>query len=676
MTDGVKKGIIWFFILIGIFLFMVFSVAVIMMLSPGLEIFGIKYVSAKIGKYNHTEQIILNKDIVIESDSVPVNIYFGGTTAGIEYVQEFQGFTMSSNVPGIKLENSQGQTYDSSRDSAVYIKISQYKKFIWANSMKDFYINIGLPTTYSTNHTIQVKSNSSAVNLKGGTQTLQSLDIDTSGPISFQNTMTISGNLKIKSNNSVEIPSSVNINGSVVANVGGNLTIKNAITGDIQYTTSGGNLKINTCKNLTVVSSSGSIKNPTSGQISGNLNFETSSGSVEITTIAGTSNKITSKSGTIDIESCGGTLNITTSRAKINVGTVQNLVVETNTGDLSANKVTNNLTVATVTGDISIAQSVGGKADVKTKSGKITFAEDISGDLKVVSNSGKIYMVSCENLNAQLGDGGLYYSKDTGNGIVVNGKAEIESNRGEINIYSVNGSTNKVKTKYGNINVKQCATSLDIESYDGSINIVTVSQVKIRATYSVVNINNSTSSADIQTAGDITMGKDGVVAGLAKVYSFNGILKLYNTTGAIYAYSDNHIEMHNNSSTTIYLNKAENNGTGAKNYKGSVYAEGLRGNVNVYSKDAVELKFAVISGNVNVETTGTEKAVKIEAKNTSYTTVNYELQCQRGKACHVYWGNEAGANDGKSTIKNNNSSANTIKVLTEYAPITLYLKSL
>ena len=36
MTDGIKKGIVWFFIIVGIFLFLVFGIAVVMMIAPGL----------------------------------------------------------------------------------------------------------------------------------------------------------------------------------------------------------------------------------------------------------------------------------------------------------------------------------------------------------------------------------------------------------------------------------------------------------------------------------------------------------------------------------------------------------------------------------------------------------------------------------------------------------------
>ena len=166
MTDGIKKGIVWFFIIVGIFLFLVFGIAVVMMIAPGLEIFGVKFISAKIGNYHVKNTAIYNKDIVIKTDSVPINIYFSDNV-GIEYQQEFQGFTMSSNTPSLSITNADGLEFDSTRDSTVYINVGQYKKFIWANTMKEFYLNIGLPTGYSATHSIKIESNSSSVALKG-----------------------------------------------------------------------------------------------------------------------------------------------------------------------------------------------------------------------------------------------------------------------------------------------------------------------------------------------------------------------------------------------------------------------------------------------------------------------------------------------------------------------------
>ena len=51
MSSTVKKVFMWIGIILAIIVFLFIALVTTMMLAPGLDVFGVRYVSAKVGKF-------------------------------------------------------------------------------------------------------------------------------------------------------------------------------------------------------------------------------------------------------------------------------------------------------------------------------------------------------------------------------------------------------------------------------------------------------------------------------------------------------------------------------------------------------------------------------------------------------------------------------------------------
>lgn len=103
MKTGTKIAV-WIIIIIATAAFLCLGLAVTMMLAPGLEIFGVKYVSAKVGKYKFSNNVKYSaSNIILNTGDVPIEITYGMSgSLGLEFVQNFQGFTKSADTAGVK----------------------------------------------------------------------------------------------------------------------------------------------------------------------------------------------------------------------------------------------------------------------------------------------------------------------------------------------------------------------------------------------------------------------------------------------------------------------------------------------------------------------------------------------------------------------------------------------
>lgn len=685
-----KKFWMYFLIVIGVILLACLSLAIVLVLMPGKEIFGIKYVSAFVGDYKGVvSQSFSSQDIYIYAYDVPINFTFAEPgNLGVEFVQQYQGYTRAQDTPSIKLKNKDGNDFNPDQDvDSVHIYISQYKKFVWSNGQKDFYLNINLPASYKNNGNIYIETNSSDVTFSGATKTLASLTIKTDGKIKLENKMYIQ-NLKIETKTDVKIGDNINIRPLASSGVSSvevsipheNLTITNAVeNGDIIFRTSSGNLNFNTCRNLEVYSSSGSIKQPSAEYISGNLIFETSSGSVEIGSVQGTSNSIKSVSGIIKLGFCAGDLKVVTNRSNVQLSTIKNAEIQTTTGNVSVAYVKGNISASSSRSGSIECGTVVGSADFETNKGNIMVRGAVGGNLSMIAKTGELRLISCKNLVAKSNNGSLAGFEDSA--VVVSGVAEIEIKKGDVKISKILGTSaldfdNTIYCNKGDLVIDTISGTANISSENSNIKINKTGFVNISSSYSDVTILNAPNGASITNlGGDITVGDSQNAnqnTGKLTIRTGTGAICAYNTVGDVYLYSDKSVVLQNKSSDKIYINTTPvGDTTGAKTASGLVVATNLQGVVRVASQNNVSLSFTKISGDVRVDTKGASKLVVINAKCATKNSINYLVQSSKGSI------NELSIGDAKEQssrlISIQDKSNPTITVYTTQASTRLEL---
>lgn len=674
-SSTVKKVFQWIAIILAIVVFLFIALVTTMMLAPGLDVFGVRYVSAKVGKYKEEKtHLTIGGDLNLSTGSVPVTITFGESgSGGVVYEQQFQGFSKSSDTPSLSVLNQNGEEYSSGK---CFIKTTEYKKFIWANRLAEFYLNINLPVTYLATNSFNIESENSDITIvghEGLAQSIKNLSVKTGGTVTIKNKLNITENLTVDCANSLYLDSNVNVGGNIVANMHNeSLKIDNPIGGDINFTSTGGTLTFNTCKNLTTNTSSGNVYTTGTGLVSGNLNIETKYGAVEIKTITGTENNIKAHSGIIKIDNVAGLLNIESTRSDITIGNAVNLNLKTTTGDIKVTgAITGNITAeSSANGDI-ICNAIQGDASLKTKNGNITISGAVVGNLYIESVEGKTQFVSCNNLSGKVGNRGIYTSADTS---VVAGSLDITSDWGEINIKKVNGANNKINTKHGDVNIETIEGNLVIgeefdRAYQAKINIGTVGTLNVDASYCEVYVKN-VNSATIATNARVELGTNGTV-GSANVTSFDNELIIRNATGEIKANSNAMVKLYDCTSDTVFINCHYNGAVLKNDYNGGIETNNIQGTIHAYSSSNknINMNFNTLSGNVYINTGNNCRKVTVTVNGVDPNDINYELN-SANEECKVYR-NQTEILHGKNLTGTNASYPNKIKVST-YEQLELY----
>ena len=664
MKTGTKIAV-WIIIIIATAAFLCLGLAVTMMLAPGLEIFGVKYVSAKVGKYKFSNNVKYSaSNIILNTGDVPIEITYGMSgSLGLEFVQNFQGFTKSADTAGVKITNGSGNSYIPGEDTVVF-DITEYKKFIWANSMQDFYLVLRLPLTALSTGSIKINSSRSDVTFKGASTNLSAVDIQTKGKINLQNEMFVSGDFKVSTNSALTLGDNITITGNVVANMGNeDLTITNPVGKDITFNSGAGNLKFNTCQNLKATTGSGSIKEPKpSNMISGSLEFNSNSGSVEIGSVLGSTNSVKTRSGYIKLgyggEDNGGNINgnltISTLRstpfvlgnvhnATINIDGNASPVIKSVSGNLS---VSAQGSVASVT-----CGAIDGDANISVKDGAITLNGAVGGKLTATTSNG--------NITAG----------------VINGKTQITSLKGRITLATIKGSDNIINNQRGSVNVQTIVHDLKTTSCNNAVyTIGSVDQLEFTAQSGAISVGSVSTSAKISTNANVSLGASGDVADV-EVSAGYGNVTLSNTIGNVLVTSKHKTTLQNKSSQDIKINKYYSGGWKDYASGGEVVATGLKGAVAVYSTDKITLTFAEVTANVDVVSSSGSEKVKIDATCIRYNQVNYNLNTQTSSSsCRVWYGATEHTTAGQSSAENTNAGISIgIKVKTSGAPIELRL---
>lgn len=465
-----RRFLIWVGVLVGAFIIVVLGMGLFLMLAPGSQLFGIKYIKATAGNTaNVTREYTgtLEGDLVIETTGVPITIeYHPYTNFQFTFVQKFNGFTRSKiDVPDVKV------TKDEAGNLVVHT--SEFTKFLWGNNSKGYSLTCKVPATYR-NHSLTVSSNGSSVYVSAHNDAVADINklvVATKGGLSFGGKINISEFIINNTKYHLTIPASVNVKSANLMCKDKGVTIESAVSGDINFSSKKGSLQFVSCNNLSASCSSGSVISTSSGtsvagnatiktggkgkvvlqHVGGNLEIGAAKGAVEIGlndkgTQAGVGQKVNigTSSGWVSINGSYNPellVNIKTSSGKVFVkSAISKLEVETKSGSVEVKEAAE-LKIAATKGNIKVEKFTI-SADISTTSGDVTVAgNSLFGRLKITT--GKNGHVNATNLGGQttISAGGSINAQFTN----ILGKIDISGTSKEIKVIvpdAISASTN------------------------------------------------------------------------------------------------------------------------------------------------------------------------------------------------------------------------------------------
>lgn len=439
----VRKIFTYIGIILGCALLFVVGSVVIMFLAPGVELFGIRYVTNKQGVYELPEsnQLMENfgGDIYIETDEVPINIKYSlVSNAKLEYRQEFVGFTRSENkTPSVDVSINNDNLYITSHDLV---------KFVYA---QDFgsdgaYLNLYLPYSFSSK-SINIKSENSSVNFNAtGSKPLKDVNIETAGNINIVGDLN-ANSIMFYSKQPITINENITANHIKLVATTNNINILKDIAGTLEVETGTASLYMKNANNLIFKTTSGSLK-PVDG-FSINLvtaNVETHSGNINITNITGIQESVIKTiSGIINL-GFASNVTISNSRSPIYIDKINRAVITGGIGVVNIKEVLTSIDVETRNGAIFLGTGDLSVSNVKAKSltGRIV-AKNVVGvaDLNSVNNSVELIGKALTNTTINA-DEFVSAKKLTGEiNITSNGDVnlQVDNVSGDININTNDG---------------------------------------------------------------------------------------------------------------------------------------------------------------------------------------------------------------------------------------------
>ncbi|MFZ1083161.1 MAG: DUF4097 family beta strand repeat-containing protein [Candidatus Kryptoniota bacterium] len=200
---------------------------------------------------------------------------------------------------------------------------------------------------------------------------------------------------------------------------GGDIGIGGDLAGDVELSTSGGDLKIddvngkvdgktsggditvhNLEKDATLYTSGGDIN---VDHATNNLEISTSGGDITVGTVGKNLNASTA-GGDISIEKVDGELHATTSSGDMTVGKIGGSVdITTSGGDITLNSGNGRITASTSGGDVDVINATG-SVDISSAGGtvKVGLTPSGEGESKVVSSGGDVYLYVPSDAKANI----------------------------------------------------------------------------------------------------------------------------------------------------------------------------------------------------------------------------------------------------------------------------------
>lgn len=448
-----KRFVTIFFIVLGISMFLVTGYFLVLLLAPGFEAFGLKYIHKGARKYDSGKVLILDEmtdlgytsfsgSIILNVEETPVYVEFTeGYGYYVRYHEDYSGFTRTDiDFPSINFERD-------NLGNAV-ISVQGFEKWLWKNDNTERYIKLYIPlvaVSGSNANTTDLKivSESSDITFSNGFEhedlrvpTFDEVEFETNGEIIY-NTLVRARTLKHTTNNSIivdkDFKKSLNATNYILNSKNGRINIEVPVVGDVTTTTKIYDIKLISCRNLNVTTEDGDIKcfdKDSKIQVSGTVNINSKTGSVELGKVLGTAqNNITTTSGNVTIEKINNG-NVTTKRGSVRITSVNDLKIDTNMGKvyveeslskvnistkrgnvvLGGNNMTvNNPTVFTRLGKVTI-DSASQKVNVETIYSDVKFTNKDSADVTIISGgelaatglTGKVNLKSNGDTNVEF----------------------------------------------------------------------------------------------------------------------------------------------------------------------------------------------------------------------------------------------------------------------------------
>lgn len=167
---------------------------------------------------------------------------------------------------------------------------------------------------------------------------------------------------------------------------GGDIELQGALTGDVNGSTSGGDIKIERVKGAVDMKTSGGDFKV--GDIDGTADLSTSGGDIRIQKVNGEA-RVSTSGGDIRIESVGKRIEARTSGGDIEVGDVGgDARLSTAGGDVRVGKVSGSAVLKTSGGDLEL-RGASGEVNAKTAGGDIDL-QNITGSIKASTAGGNV----------------------------------------------------------------------------------------------------------------------------------------------------------------------------------------------------------------------------------------------------------------------------------------------
>jgi len=400
---------------------------VILMLAPGLELFGIRYVGG--GTSDYYEKLALSNlegdSIYIETHGVPVKISYVTTyTSEAELRQNFAGFSKS------KYDTADLKVYlDENKNT--HIETREMKKWL-IGSKGEEYLNVNLSIIYAQNKNLYINSASSKINVVGNA-IYKDFSVITGGAVNVEGSIKAE-NVKYHSGAKITINDKISAKNYDLKSTGSSIDVTQDVLGDLTVATKGGDVKFVSCNNLKATTGGGNIKTYGSGlnSVRGGATITTSGGDIILGNVATVNENalcnITSVSGDVHISTMKNG-NITSDRGKININKARAIVVNSKVNSVNVENVSeeivvngrngnvslglsgvvNNVKVYTTTGKINV-RNAGGKVHLESRSNTVDFINLSSEDITIISGrdaelsnlQGKVYIKSNGDIDASF----------------------------------------------------------------------------------------------------------------------------------------------------------------------------------------------------------------------------------------------------------------------------------
>lgn len=463
------------FLLFCGFLVVVVGLGLTMIIAPGLDILGLRYIRSTSGSYFERQTVYCAESNVeefnINCENIPIVIQFVQSyTFSVELDERFNGFTKTVENPDITVEYTNEKT--------VFL-VREYSPVVYHNRLDGSALKISIPIYYAGRVAVQAKT--SNVVVQGLNGTLGELIITTNGKVSVNEGSIPKLYLNVGSK-SVKINKGALVGDLHINSKNSRITIADEITGKINYIAQGGGLYFNSCNELEVnansskISSSGDVPPIVNGDatiktnanisldVKGSAKIETKSGKVvlgqESLTYGGNLSIITKGGDVTLLGSRTGETEVTTKSGNITAENLNKFKLESNYGFIEIGLCTNG-TITAGSGNVKVLQCLE-SIELTSRSGDVTLGDsehNFSASTYVTTLGGNVKYINA-----------------------MNGDFDISTRSGDISfIGSAKNSSNiKLTTKKGDVY---------IESFAGKMKAETLGKVSIDVISSTAEIN-------------------------------------------------------------------------------------------------------------------------------------------------------------------------------------------